>query len=167
MKRYCIDTSGLSYPFELMPEDIHQTLWGLMALTIESGILATTPEIYDEMTHITGKFGDCIRANQDALVLDIGDTSWDAMTYIGHSTRMLVAHNDYISEYNGGSKKTVGLNDMTICALGKALSLPVISGEKRVSADTKRKRKIPDICAVEGVLHMTFNDFLRAEGVRT
>jgi hypothetical protein len=32
MKKYCLDTSGLSNPLEFMPEDIHVTLWGVLSV---------------------------------------------------------------------------------------------------------------------------------------
>lgn len=167
MKKYCLDTSGLSTALEQMPEDIHVTLWSRIMAIIVAGDLAVTREIYDELIHIQGPVGDCIRANEPALVLEVGQATWNSWDYITHSQRMLVDHRNFISEYIGGSKKTVGITDMSIVALGKALSLPVISGEKKCSHQTKAKRKIPDVCAIEGVIPMSFNDFLRAAGIQT
>jgi Domain of unknown function (DUF4411) len=74
-----------------------------------------------------------------------------------------------ISEYNGNRKNTVGLKDLTIIALAKTLNVPVVSSEKRLNSlqDSEKRQKIPDICDKEGVEHMTFNDLLRAEGIKS
>lgn len=71
-----------------------------------------------------------------------------------------------ISEYNGNRKSTAGLNDISIIALAMTLGLPLISMEtQNVYQPSQKKMRIPDVCAAEGVLHLTFNDFLRAEGI--
>ncbi len=73
---------------------------------------------------------------------------------------------EFISEYShGGSKKTIGLKDLTIISLAKTLTLPVVSMEKPVRASSHKKRRIPDICDAESVLHYSFIDFLRFEGI--
>jgi hypothetical protein len=167
VKKYCVDTSGLSNALENMPEDIHVTLWKRIADVIMAGDMAVTAEIYDELTHLPGSIGECIQANQSALVLEVGQSTWNFLAYVQASTKILDDHHDFISEFCGGSKKTVCINDMSIVALGKALSLPVISAEKKCAHQSKTKRHIPDVCDIENVLHMTFNDFLRAEGIQT
>lgn len=60
------------------------------------------------------------------------------------------------------------MNDLTIIALAKTLGLPVISSEKKtnVGQESDKRQKIPDICDKEGVTHLSFNDLLRAEGIR-
>ncbi len=58
------------------------------------------------------------------------------------------------------------MNDLTIIAMAKTLGLPVVSMEKAVSeAPGTKKRRIPNICKAEGVLHLGFNDFLHQEGL--
>lgn len=166
MKKYCLDTSGLSNPLEAMPEDIHATLWEAVALRIKDGHLAVTAEIFAELAHVQGGLGDCLRDNEVNLVLEVNDTSWAVADYIGHATRMQVEHAHFIRENIGGKKGTVGLNDISIIALAKTLALPVLSMEKRKAHQTARLRQIPDICDLEKVPHMTFNDFLRSEGIK-
>jgi len=62
-----------------------------------------------------------------------------------------------------------GVNDLTIIALAKTLKLPVISSEKKLNAlqESEKRQKIPDICDKESVVHMNFNDLLRAEGIKS
>lgn len=166
MKKYCFDTSGISNPAETMPEDIHESLWEKFSDEIKNGCIAVTKEIYGEMIHIPGKIGKCIVDNEDLMVLEVGDNSWDWQSYIDHSVRMQDAYKNFISEYTGGSKKTIGLIDITIIAMAKALDLPVVSMEVRVADKSSTKRRIPDICDAEQVQHLFFNDYLRAKSLR-
>lgn len=167
MKKYCIDTSGLSNPLEQMPEDIHISLWERIRLLVTSGMMAVTAEIYDELCHLPGKIGDCIKDHERDLLMEVEAGAWDWPTYLEHVSRMQLAYEPYISEYNRHRSGTVGLNDLTIVALAKTLGLPVVSMEIRVAdLRSSQKRKIPNICDLEGVRHMTFTEFLRDEGIR-
>lgn len=96
------------------------------------------------------------------------EEDWDWTTYLNHYEEMKVRHQAVISEYNGNRKGTIGLNDLTIVALAKTLGLPVVSSEKKTSVDqdSAKRQKIPDICAKENVEHLSFNDLLRAEGIK-
>jgi len=164
MPKYCFDTSGISTPFEYMPEDIHPSMWNSVKTFIEDGNVAITTEIYDEMINIGGDLGNHIKKQKNTLIyeIDIGDWNWEE--YIDHSVRMQNEYSKYISEYIGGTKKTVGLNDISIIALAKTLSLPLLSSETRVTDSSSNKRKIPNICDQENIEHYIFNDFLRTEG---
>src|SRR4051794_22878052 len=123
MKRYCFDTSGISNPLESMPEDIHESMWnGFKVKCLESGIIAVTQEIYEEMEHIEGSVGQCIKAQKAGLLMEVGG-DWDWGAYITHVNKMEDDHHDCISEYCGGSKRTVCLNDISIIALAKTLGL--------------------------------------------
>jgi hypothetical protein len=46
----------------------------------------------------------------------------------------------YISEFNNNRKDTVGLNDISIIALGRTLNLPVVSMETLVKDEKSTKR---------------------------
>src|SRR5262249_45724570 len=134
MKAYCLDTSGVSAPLEFMPEDIHPSIWSSVVGLVTSGKFAVTAEIYDELCHLPGSIGDCIKANQENLQLEIEEDTWDWKTYVAHYEDMKTKYAAVISEYNGNRKNTVGLKDLTIIALAKTLNLPVVSSEKRLSA---------------------------------
>ena len=151
-----------------MPEDIHTTLWAEVAKLIERGKFAVTTEIYEELEHLPGPIGECVKSNKANLQLEIEDSDWDWQAYLGHVERMCIAYADIISENNGNRKGTVGFNDLSIVALAKTLALPVVSSEKKlhVEQDSAKRKKIPDICDIEGVMHLSFNDLLRKEGIR-
>lgn len=165
MKKYCFDTSGFSYAHEKMPEDIHKSMWDKLSDMVVAGEFAVNAEIYKEMLSITGAFGQCIKDHKDAMVLEVGDASWDYATYVAHNNAMNVTHHAFISEYNGGSPKTVCINDVSVVALAKTLNLPLVSGEVTAGPSPK-KRKIPDVCKLEGVTHFDINDFLRAASIK-
>jgi hypothetical protein len=160
-KRYCLDTSGLSNPLDSMPENIpiYQPIWAHVKAKIESGVFAVNKEIYDELCLLPGQIGACLQNNEDNLLLEVGQ-DWDWNTYIEHVNRMRIIHHDIISEYNGGRKGTVGLNDVSIVALAKTLGLPLISMEAASFQSSDKRVRIPGLCAKEGVEHLTFNDFL-------
>jgi hypothetical protein len=140
--------------------------WLKVIEVFESGAIAVTQEIYDEMIHIPGTIGGWINANKKTVLLEVNQSGWDSEAYVKHSSDMNAAHHDYISEYTGGSPKTVCLNDISIIALAKALGLPVVSMEVRVMKQSgSTKRRIPDVCDLEKVEHLTFNDFLRREKI--
>src|ERR1700739_1566964 len=139
--------SGLSTPLENMPEDIHKILWGKVAKIIASGKFAVTTEIYEELTHLPGPIGECVKAHEASLALEVEEETWDWPTYLAHIERMRVTYKSVISEYNGNRKNTVCLNDLSIIALAKTLGLPVISSEKKLQTaqDSQKRQKIPDI----------------------
>ena len=128
-KIYCLDTSALSNPLETMPEDIYTVLWSQICTKIEKGKFAINTEIYDELINLRGVVGECITRCKPNLVLEIGDNDWDWLAYLAQVERMRNEYESVISEYNGYRKMTVGLNDVSIVALAKSLSLPVVSME--------------------------------------
>jgi len=167
MKKYCFDTSGISSPLEMMPEDIHESAWAKIKQCITDGMFAVTTEIYGEMTKLTGSVGDCIRANEAALVMEIGEGVWDWETYIKEATRMQDDYKSYISDFNNGRKDTICLKDISIIALAKTLKLPLVSMESLVRDEIQsQKRRIPNICNAEKIEHKYFSDFCRQEGLK-
>lgn len=164
MKKHCFDTSGISNPLETMPEDIHESAWTKIKEKISSGEMAVTREIYDEMTHIVGTVGQCIKDSEAELLLEVGEGDWDYDTYTAEAVRMQDAYAEFIAE-NTGKSGTVGLNDISIIALAKTLKLPLVSMEVSVRDSTTRRR-IPDICKLEGVQHLTFSEYCRAENLK-
>ena len=150
-----------------MPEDIpvYAPLWGQIRDFILSVQIATTAEIYAQMCRITGAVGQCINDSKTSLLMEVGDPSWNFAAYIQHFKRMQISYHAHISEYShSGSKRTIDLPDLTIIALARTLALPVVSMEV-TALPSPDKRRIPDICSLEGVAHHTFNDFLRIEKI--
>jgi len=167
MPKYCFDTSGLSNPYEEMPEDIHRRLWIFVKSVIKKGDIAVTKEVFDEMVMIDTGLGNFIKQQKDEILYEVNQGNWDWKKYISNSSAMVGKHKSHISEYIGGSPKTVCLNDISIISLAATLSLPVVSMEIRVlDLSQTIKRKIPNICDEEDIVHHTFNEFLRLEGYK-
>ena len=116
------------------------------------------------MEHIPGTVGASIKANKANILMEVGE-DWDWGTYVDHCNTLEDKHHDFISEFIGGSKKTVGLNDISIIALAMTLKIPVVSMEKPVSSGSK-KLHIPDVCKIEKVDHLSFSEFCRKENLK-
>ena len=165
MKKYCFDMSGISNPLENIPADIHTSFWNQVSDYLSSGKVAVTKEIYDEMVHIPGPVGEVIRKNEASLLLEVGQDGWDWEAYVQHVAELQEKYESVISEYNGDRKNTICLNDVSIIALGKALGVPVVSMEASAVQVSNTKKRIPEVCGLEDVLHYDFSDFLRKEGI--
>jgi len=165
MKKYCLDMSGFSNPIQGMPEDIYVSLWAQLCDLVKAGVFAATAEVYEELTHIPGDVGQCLIDHEAEVKLEVGAGDWDYATYLAHVDELHPKYEPFING-TGGSKVSLSVADFSIVMLGKTLALPVVSMEIPCAhnANTKR-RKIPDVCAAENVVHMTFNDLLRAEGI--
>jgi Domain of unknown function (DUF4411) len=98
--------------------------------------------------------------------LEVGEGEWDHATYVKEVARLQVDYEKYISENNNGRRDTICLNDISIVALAKTLSLPLVSMESPVNDPDSLKRRIPDLCKAEDIRHMLFSDFCRAEGFK-
>ncbi len=166
MPDWCVDTSGLSNPYGAMPEDIHETLWRHIRERLGNGHIAVTKEIFDEMVHIDGGLGDHIAGLKGVLLFEVNDDKWNWKDYIDNVTRMQVVYRQFISEFNLNRKDTVGLNDISIVGLAKTLNRPLVSMEKKTLMVSPVKRRIPDICELEGIEHCTFSEFPRREGIK-
>lgn len=164
MTKYCFDTSGLSTPHEQTPPDIHVSMWEDIRQFIANGHVAVTQEIFDEMIHIDGGLGDFIKGSKDLILFEVSAGTWDWVTYLSHMTRMQDDYSQFISEFNRGVRGTVCLNDLSIIALSKTLSVPLLNMEVKVPEDSPKRRRIPNICESEGVVSIDIREFLRAEG---
>lgn len=161
MKAYCFDTSGISNPLETTPRDIHEKMWNDVLTLVTSGRVAVTKEVL--MIYIPSGVGEAISNSSELILLEVGQGNWNWQTYIDHSNRMQDSYSRFISEFNGNTSDTIGLNDLSIICLAKTLNLPLVSMEKLVGEASSKRRRIPDICKYEGIQHLEFNDFLRKE----
>jgi hypothetical protein len=56
-----------------MPEDIHTSIWAGVAGLVDDEKFAVTTEIYEELSHLVGPIGECIRKNKDILQYELED----------------------------------------------------------------------------------------------
>lgn len=166
MPRYCLDTSWISNPLLEMPPDVHVTLWDKISHMIESGHFCWNVEIWEEMNgSIIGEVGQCLTDCNNNCCLEIGVSSWDWQKYLALVEEYRVKYHEFISEYNGNRKGTVGLNDCSIVALGATLDLPVASMERRNTNPSAKRIRIPELCDREGVDHYDLTELLRNERI--
>lgn len=146
-----------------MPEDIYVSMWDRIQQFINSKRIVVTAEIYKELELTDGELGKCIKLCKPFMLMEVGNSNWNWGGYVEITRAIIKDHHDYISEYTGGSPKTICLNDISIIALAKTLHLPVVSMEAFLPIHSKKKRRIPNVCEIEGVEHLSFNDSLRKE----
>ena len=149
----------------MLPDDIHVTMWGKVKNVIVSGYVCFNAEILEELRSLNGSVGECLMSCADRCLYEVGDNRWDWPAYLVKFSELKIKYTGCISEYNGNRKSTVGLNDLSIIALAATMKLPLISMESDVGQVSDKKKRIPEICKIEGVKHLTFNDFLRAEKI--
>ena len=167
MKAYCLDTSGLSTPLYICRRTYIRFFWKRVEKVVVDGKFAVTTEIYGELVYLPGKIGKYI-ADHKSTAAARGRGGWLGLEDISRSLsqRMRAAHELCNFRYNGNRKNTVGLNDISIIALAKTLGLPVIVPRRSWPRHRPATREeIPDVREAEGVPHMSFNEFLRAEGI--
>jgi len=164
MPKYCLDTSAITNPLATIPQDLFPACWKGFEEMIMDGLFCCNAEIFLECTYIEGPIGDCLKSQKADLVFEIGQGQWDWLTYVGHINRMQSSYHDFISEYHGNRQNTIGLNDLSIVALAKTLSLPVVSMEAPARQPSTTKMRIPALCDAEGVDHLNFQELLRKEG---
>lgn len=141
--------------------------WRLVLSAVNGGLFCWNKEIQKELDSIYGDTGDCLRACNGLCCYDIGAGSWPWQEYITTFEAMRVKYTQYISEYNGNRKDTVGINDVSIVSFAKTMKLPLLSMEKPNRGQASQKKmRIPDVCAAENVKHINFTEFLRAEGIK-
>lgn len=150
-----------------MPEDLYGGLWTKVSGLIRAGMFCCNAEIAEQFDHVEGVVGDCLREHLPVMVYEIGRPHWNWKGYVNHLNRMTDAYRPFISEYNGNRKNTVDTDDVSIVALAKTLGLPVVSMEAFDRGEPSAKRmRIPRLCDCEKVVHRTFNELLRIEGVK-
>lgn len=149
-----------------MPPDIHVSLWAIIRKLFEDGVFCWNAEIWQEMNgSIPGEPGAWVKACNGESCFEIGSPKWDWIQYLGHYERIRKYYHDYISDYNGNRKGTVGLNDCSIVCLAKTLGLPVASMEKPCMQASGKRMRIPELCKREKVDHFDLNQLLRKEGL--
>lgn len=167
MARYCLDTSWISNPLIEMPPDVHVSLWSRVGEMIEAGHFCWNVEIWEELDgSIRGDVGQCLADFKHACCLEVGKGHWDWEGYLDLVEVYRVKYHDFISEYNGNRKGTIGMNDCSIVALGATLGLPVASMERRNTNPSQKRIRIPELCDQEGVRHFDLTELLRTEGIK-
>jgi hypothetical protein len=149
-----------------MPEDIHRTLWLNVVLKVQSQIFCWNEEIASELASIRGPVGDALNSCNGSCCYEVGKGSWNWAGYVSTNNAWRKQFQQFISEYNGNRKNTIGLNDLSIVALAHTLRLPVISMESQnLGQPSLTKMRIPDLCKAVGIQHYNFTQLCRKESI--
>jgi hypothetical protein len=149
-----------------MPETIFVSLWPKIISRIEAEVFCWNAEISEELAKIPGQVGECLKKHSKSCCFEVAQSHWNWQAYLTCFTDWQITFKQYISEYNGNRKNTIGLNDLSIVALAKTLELPVVSMERRNHTQpSQQKMRIPELCDKVAVKHLSFMEFLQAEGI--
>ena len=93
-----------------LSDEVFASVWDQVIERFCGGVIGVTKEIYDEMLHIPGRLGECVKQNKGNLLMELNDKSWNWQLYVDHGTRMLVDHKNFISEYTKMKSDDTGVS---------------------------------------------------------
>lgn len=166
MPKYCLDTSGLSKPFIDLPQHVFPTLWQKVGECIANDCFCWNDDIAEQFERLVEPLQSLLKNRERTCRFRDNDVSWPYDKYIALVSEWQTAYKQYISEFNDNRKDTIGLTDLSIVALAKTLTLPVVSMERPNSNQPSEKKiRIPELCEREKIKHLTFVEFLEAENI--
>jgi hypothetical protein len=148
---YRIDTSSIIRWFvEIYPPTIFPALQARVEGLIEEGRLLAPKAVFDE-----------IRAGDDCHAWAKGHTEM----FVEESVAVQGIVRQLMAEHHNPAKPLKGINgaDPFVIAMAKVDGAQVVADEH---PGTQENRKIPFVCAAEGVGCMTFQEMILAEGWR-
>ncbi len=134
------------------PIDIYPVVWDKMGQLMEDGIIASSREVYDEIT----------TAGKDAL------SDWVKLRkafFLPTTVEVQLLTRDILTRHRGlveGGKKSNSA-DPFIIALAKLKNATVVTEEAKNGSTTAPR--IPDVCALEGIDCIDYVTFLRRNAV--
>ncbi len=154
--RYCIDTSGLTHGWrDYYPPDIFPALWKDIEGLIDSGGLISTEEVLKEL-EIGGDdlYQWALKRTHMFLPLD-ADIQIAVSSILAHPEHSKLIHPHSYSQTDA---------DPFVIATAQVKGCAVISNEKLMLSPSPTKTKIPNVCQDLGIKHLSFLEFVRAEG---
>lgn len=154
--RYCIDTSGLTNGWKNYSPDFLPDLWKDIEDLIDGGGLISAEEVLRELE--VG--GDDLyqwalkRPVMFVPSADIGIQQAVAQILSNPEHAKLIPLNS--------TAKTIA--DPYVIATAKVQGCTVISNERLQLSPSPNKTKIPNVCQDLGITHLTFLEFIKAQG---
>jgi hypothetical protein len=156
-EKYSIDTNVVvsflgDGDHELYPVDVFGPQWEFLEAALKGGRVVAAKRVATELKKWE---------RLDRVKVWLGDHRYVFRDI--ESDAQLVAAKEIVNKYPAYGLDVNRLGDLEVMALAKARGLTVISLES-----TKQHRpdrpKIPNVCEEFGIGHVSFHDFLRAEG---
>lgn len=139
-----IDASSMIYAWDNYPVEQFPGLWEWMASQVEAGNLVIPSVAFDEVSHKVPECCDWLKDNGIEKIEVTNAILQDAMR-----VKALIGVVD-----DGYHSKGVDENDLLIITTARAKHCELISEEARqptLSRNESTKRKIPAVCAMNGV----------------
>lgn len=166
MTNYCLDTSGVSKPWLELPVRVFPTLWLKVWDRIENDCFCWNDEIAQEIDRLDDPLRKKLKSREHVCRFRNDSTLWPYGNYSNLILEWERKYSQYIQENHGNRTGTIGRADLSIVALAKTLTLPIVSMERpNTSSPSKTKIRIPELCKRENITHLNFVEFLEAEGV--
>lgn len=144
---YCIDTSSLIEAWERRyPRENFPSFWAKLEGLVEAGRLISSQEVLAEIERKADSLYDWAKAHSDIFL----ELSEEVQTTVGD---LLSRHEKMVDSSKG---KSAG--DPWVVATAKVNKAIVVTEEGR------GPRKIPDVCAAEGIECVTVLGLIRREG---
>jgi len=145
--KYVFDTNIFIHLQRRFPEDIHKSLWKVVEEAVDSGIVISSEEVFDEIKMGDDSLIEWAKAREDSFI--------ESDENIQNIVRDILKKNE---RFVLGSKKTNGA-DPFVVALAKVKSCKVVTEEPKHGKNNPPN--IPNICEQYGVKYIDFNGFLR------
>ena len=152
-----IKAKNILYPFDLFP-----SFWDKILDFAKQGIIVITQEVYeeilegeDELSNWLAENKSCFKNKKSSEEIVISCYSDIIQSVYDNAVYKVTAKNEFAT-----------VADSWIIAHAKAYGYTLVTEEKRVDLSSKKRVKIPNVCAEHGVKCIDLIDFLRETKVK-
>lgn len=157
MKRYCIDTSGLTHAWrDFYPPSCFPSLWKDIEACINDGRLIAPDEVYEELKRGGDDLFDWAKLMPNLFVRH--DTA------IQNIVSDILAHPEHSKLLYSKHAASLVIADPFVIAAAQVHGCAVISNEIFMFTSSPNKTKIPNVCADRGIEHLSVLEFIREQG---
>jgi hypothetical protein len=157
LKRYCIDTSGLTHVWrDFYPPDIFPSLWKDIEDCISDGILIAPDEVLEELKAGGDDLYDWARRTPALFVRHDVNIQSVVSSILAHPEHAKLLYSKHA---------TIAANaDPFVIATAQVHDCTVVSNEKVLLSPSPNINKIPNVCADLGIEHLSVLEFIREQG---
>lgn len=150
--KYCVDTCSLTEMRRRYSRDVFPGAWAKLDALASAKIIVSVEDVLEELEQEDDEILEWALRHSD-IFLDLDEAIQQ------HARDILVRHPTLVD-----LKKKKSSADPFVIAAAKAYGYTVVTEEKPSGGPPKKK--IPDVCKIEGVECITLLEMLRREGLR-
>jgi Domain of unknown function (DUF4411) len=157
LKRYCIDTSGLTFLWrDFYPPDVFPSLWNDIETCINDRRLISPDEVLEELKTGGDSLYDWAKAKPDLFVRH--DTAIQGIV------SDILAHPEHSKLLYSKHATSLVVADPFVIAAAQVHGCSVVSNESFMFTPSPNKTKIPNVCADRGIEHLSVLEFIKEQG---